>query len=111
MDAAVPPQPYPAAGNYPATFELDRAEHIANWRPLVQWILVIPHAVILYFVSIIAGGGPYQTHRSGGAIVHIQAGDCAWRRNIRILQIPGITEIGGVVAGSSIDNHHVPTES
>jgi uncharacterized protein DUF4389 len=46
---------FPSTPPYPATFDAERAERVANWRPLVQWILVIPHAVILYFVSIIAG--------------------------------------------------------
>jgi Domain of unknown function (DUF4389) len=32
---------------YPATFEVDRVERIANWRPLVQWLLAIPHFLIL----------------------------------------------------------------
>ena len=54
MDAAVPPQPYPAAGNYPATFELDRAEHIANWRPLVHWLLIIPHVIVLNVIGVVA---------------------------------------------------------
>ena len=55
MDAAVPQPSFPAAVNYPASFELDRAEKIANWRPLVAWLLIIPHAIVLYFVGIVAG--------------------------------------------------------
>jgi uncharacterized protein DUF4389 len=54
VDAAVPSQPYPAAGNYPATFELDRAEHIANWRPLVHWLLIIPHVIVLNVIGVVA---------------------------------------------------------
>ncbi|HEY7073473.1 MAG TPA: DUF4389 domain-containing protein [Acidimicrobiales bacterium] len=54
MDAAVPQQPFPAAVNYPATFELDRAEKIANWRPLVAWLLIIPHAIILGVLGTVA---------------------------------------------------------
>jgi hypothetical protein len=54
VDAAVPPQPYPAAVNYPATFELDRAEHIANWRPLVHWLLIIPHLLVLGVLGAVA---------------------------------------------------------
>jgi len=46
---------FPSAPPYPATFDVERAERVANWRPLVQWILVIPHFIILYFVSIVAG--------------------------------------------------------
>jgi hypothetical protein len=47
-----------AAAAYPATFDFDPPEKVANWRPLVQWLLVIPHAVILYvlgFVSEVIG--------------------------------------------------------
>jgi hypothetical protein len=32
---------------YPATFDVDRQDRIANWRPLVQWLLAIPHLLIL----------------------------------------------------------------
>jgi hypothetical protein len=39
---------------YPATLEIDRAERIANWRPLVQWLLAIPHFIILYVLGIVA---------------------------------------------------------
>jgi hypothetical protein len=37
---------------YPATLEFDPPEKVANWRPLVNWILAIPHFVILYFLRI-----------------------------------------------------------
>jgi Domain of unknown function (DUF4389) len=39
---------------YPATFEADRGERIANWRPIVQWLLAIPHFLILYGLQIVA---------------------------------------------------------
>ena len=39
---------------YPATLEIDRAERIANWRPIVQWLLAIPHFVILYVLGFVA---------------------------------------------------------
>jgi hypothetical protein len=32
---------------YPATFTFDPPEKVANWRPLVNWILAIPHLIIL----------------------------------------------------------------
>lgn len=32
---------------YPATFTFDPPETIANWRPLVQWLLAIPHLIVL----------------------------------------------------------------
>lgn len=53
MDTAVPP-PTPADAGYPAVFELDRAEHIANWRPLVHWLLIIPHMIVLGFLGVVA---------------------------------------------------------
>jgi len=39
---------------YPVSFTFDPPERVARWRPLVSWILVIPHAFILYFVQIVA---------------------------------------------------------
>ena len=49
MDAAVPMSPM-----YPATLAVDRAERVARWRPLVHWLLVIPHAFILYVIGIVS---------------------------------------------------------
>jgi hypothetical protein len=34
------------AMDHQATFELDAPEEIANWRPLVQWLLAIPHLIL-----------------------------------------------------------------
>jgi hypothetical protein len=36
---------------YPATLEIDRAERVANWRPIVQWLLAIPHFIIVYVLG------------------------------------------------------------
>jgi len=44
----------PTGAPYPASFTLDPPERIANWRPLVHWLLAIPHMVILYVVSFVA---------------------------------------------------------
>lgn len=40
--------------SYPATFEVERADRIDNWRPLVQWLLAIPHFLILDALQIVA---------------------------------------------------------
>jgi hypothetical protein len=40
--------------SYPATFSFDPPEKVANWRPLVNWLLAIPHLVILYGLRILA---------------------------------------------------------
>jgi hypothetical protein len=44
----------PSASLYPATFTLDAPERVANWRPLVQWLLAIPHLVIVYVLRTVA---------------------------------------------------------
>ena len=43
-----------AGGAYPATFSFDAPERIANWRPLVHWLLAIPHLVIIYALEAVA---------------------------------------------------------
>ena len=42
------------APSYPATFTFDPPEKIANWRPLVQWLLAIPHIAILYVLQTVS---------------------------------------------------------
>jgi hypothetical protein len=40
---------------YPATLEVDRAERITNWRPIVQWLLALPHWAILNALQDLSG--------------------------------------------------------
>ena len=44
----------PTGGAYPATFSFDAPERIANWRPLVHWLLAFPHLVIVYALETVA---------------------------------------------------------
>ncbi len=37
---------------YPATLEVTTPERIANWRPLVQWIMAIPHFIVWYGLNL-----------------------------------------------------------
>jgi len=39
---------------YPATFTFDPPEKVTNWRPLVNWLLAIPHLAILYALRILS---------------------------------------------------------
>ena len=41
--------------DYPADFELDAPDEIANWRPLVHWLLGIPHLLIANVLGNLAG--------------------------------------------------------
>jgi hypothetical protein len=40
---------------YPAQLEFHGDPHVARWRPLVQWLLVIPHLVIVDVLSTVRG--------------------------------------------------------
>jgi hypothetical protein len=44
----------PSSDAYPATFEFDAPEKVPNWRPLVNWLLAIPHYIVLYALRILA---------------------------------------------------------
>jgi hypothetical protein len=53
--AAGPPATIPAPSDYPIDVNEDHPAKIANWRPLVQWwLLVIPNLIVYYFVLIAA---------------------------------------------------------
>jgi hypothetical protein len=38
---------------YPATFAFDSPEKVANWRPLVNWLLAVPHFAVLYALRVL----------------------------------------------------------
>lgn len=40
---------------YAATVNLDTDRHIARWRPFVQWILAIPHLIVVNALSTLRG--------------------------------------------------------
>ena len=40
---------------YPVQLDLDAPLEVARWRPLVHWILVIPHWVVLYVLGLVLG--------------------------------------------------------
>lgn len=43
-----------ASSAYPAALTVEPPEKIANWRPIVQWILAIPHLIVLEVLGIVA---------------------------------------------------------
>jgi hypothetical protein len=50
---------YPTTGDYaepayPASFDFDAPERIANWRPLVHWFLAIPHLLVVAALQRVA---------------------------------------------------------
>ncbi|MBV8998782.1 MAG: DUF4389 domain-containing protein, partial [Solirubrobacterales bacterium] len=54
MTDAYPPFSFADHPGYPVRVNVDDPEHIANWRPLVQWLLAIPYlfiAGILYWLT------------------------------------------------------------
>jgi Domain of unknown function (DUF4389) len=47
---------FPAdAGSHPVTVDLVAPLEIARWRPLVHWLLAIPHYVVIYVYQLILG--------------------------------------------------------
>jgi hypothetical protein len=44
----------PAVPGQPVTLAFDPPDRVANWRPLVNWLLAIPHFVILYGLRILS---------------------------------------------------------
>ena len=40
--------------SFPASLRIDTPERIANWRPLVHWLLLIPHYVVLSVLAAVS---------------------------------------------------------
>jgi uncharacterized protein DUF4389 len=56
MTDAYPPFSLADDPNYPVRVTIDYPERIANWRPLVQWLLAIPYLIvagIIYTVTYV----------------------------------------------------------
>src|SRR3954447_11908381 len=49
----ITPAASPAA-SYPATFDIDAPEKVANWRVIANVFMAIPHLVILYGLQIMS---------------------------------------------------------
>lgn len=45
----------PIGPGYPATLEVDHPERITNWKPLVQWLLALPHYLVLRGLEYLSG--------------------------------------------------------
>jgi len=41
--------------SYPATIQIETPARVANWRPIVQWILAIPHYIVMCVLWIVGG--------------------------------------------------------
>ena len=49
-----PETPSVPVSGYPVTLAFETPEKIARWRPLVHWLLAIPHFIVLYVINIVA---------------------------------------------------------
>jgi hypothetical protein len=50
-----PPPPVPAgAGEYPLRADIEHQEEYARFLPLVKWLLLVPHYVVLFVLGILA---------------------------------------------------------
>ncbi|KQY55970.1 hypothetical protein ASD11_15930 [Aeromicrobium sp. Root495] len=53
MSSNDPLQPPSAGSAYPVTTTFNLPERVARWRPLVHWLLAIPHFIVLYFINLV----------------------------------------------------------
>jgi len=38
---------------YPARLEIEPSDSIARWRPLFQWVVAIPHFIVIYALNVV----------------------------------------------------------
>ena len=43
----------PATSTYPIEVELDHGLEVARWRPFLNWVLAIPHFIVLYVLGFV----------------------------------------------------------
>jgi Domain of unknown function (DUF4389) len=55
MTDAYPPFSLADDPDYPVRLNIDYPEHVANWRPLVQWLLAIPYLFIASLLYSLTG--------------------------------------------------------
>jgi Domain of unknown function (DUF4389) len=55
MVDAYPPFSLADDPNYPVRLDIEYPEHIANWRPLVQWLLAIPYLIVAGVLGWLTG--------------------------------------------------------
>lgn len=46
--------PFGVGGDYPARLVVAYPEQLSRWKPLVKWLLAIPHMIILYGYALLA---------------------------------------------------------
>jgi hypothetical protein len=49
-----PPPPMPGPSTYPAALDLQAPLEVNRWRPLVHWLLAIPHLIVMYALNILS---------------------------------------------------------
>lgn len=54
-DPHAAPAPAPGTGDYPVSLTFDLPDRIARWRPLVHWLLAIPHLILAYALGSLGG--------------------------------------------------------
>jgi hypothetical protein len=54
MTDRYPPFSFDPDDEYPARLDIAYTERIANWRPLVHWLLVIPYYLVSYVLLLLA---------------------------------------------------------
>jgi hypothetical protein len=54
MTEQYPPFSLGEEPQYPIRVRFEYPEKIARWRPLVHWLLAIPHIIVVYFLAIAA---------------------------------------------------------